>query len=214
MKKTNKKIDFSRGYKQKSHARYKMSYIFLTNFEEKDVSTLIMVTFTMMCTTFAMSVVTFIMAMVVFSKPISHENYNVTYSNVTQETDVSQETEAEEAEAEAEEAEAEAEATVETVAPVAPVAPVPQVPRVVLYRAAENADEIIIREHSHKTSGKQQITAIVRFLQENGPSTKQAISNAMVNLGENYSGGSSQRIRPTVSKWLYPNLHKGCISTN
>jgi hypothetical protein len=192
-----------------------MSYIFLTNFEEKDVSTLIMVTFTMMCTTFAMSVVTFIMAMVIFSKPISHEHYNVTYSNVTEaepepepEPEADAETEgAEEAEAE----EAEAEGTVETVAPVAPM---PQVPRVVLYRAAENADEIIIREHSHKTSGKQQITAIVRFLQENGPSTKQAISNAMVNLGENYSGGSSQRIRPTVSKWLYPNLHKGCISTN
>ena len=164
-------------------------------FNEKGVRELLIAICFMTGATFMISLATFIVTIVNLND--SHPQITSVEENMEEVQDVEQ---AEEAEAQEEVEQADS--------PVVPV------PLLTLYRAAENANEIIIREHSMKRTGKQQITAIVRFLQENGPSTKQAISNAMVNLGENYSGGSTQRIRPTVSKWLYPNLNKGCIISN
>ena len=182
-----------------------MSYIedILKQFEEKDMINLCVATFILSTATFAVSLATFVITIVSLSK-VSQPSHKVPVE--VQEVQVQELEEAEEAE-EVDEAE-------ETQEHAEEVPPVPQAPHDTLYTAAENADEIITREHAMKRTGKQQITAIVRFLQQNGPSTKKSISNAMVILGVNYSGGSTQRIRPTVSKWLYPNLNKGCIISN
>ena len=177
----------------------------LTQFEEKDVSALLIVTSMMSAASVVISIATFIVTIVNLKG--SHpqvESVELQNSHAA-EVQYIEEAEAEETQ-ETQEVEPQVEAHEQEVPPV--------VPPLTLYTAAENANEIILKEHSMKRTGKQQITAIVRFLQENGPSTKKGISNAMVLLGENYSGGSSQRIRPTVSKWLSPSLHKGCIISN
>ena len=177
----------------------------LTHFEEKDVSALLIVTCMMSAASVVISIATFIVSIVNLksSHPqvASVELQNSEAAEVHLEEAEAEETQ--EVEPQVEEAEAQEQE-------------VPPVVRVIrLYTAAEDADQIINREHNRKREGKQQITAIVRFLHENGPSTKQAIREAMENLGVAYSGGSSQKISYTVKCWLdLPNLHKGCIISN
>jgi len=184
-----------------------MSYIedILKQFEEKDMINLCVATFILSAATFAVSLATFVITIVSLSKVPQPSHEILVEAQELESQDMYESHEVQNSQ-EVDEAEETQEAQ--------EIPPVPQVPHDTLYRAAENADEIIMREHAMKRTGKQQITAIVRFLQQNGPSTKKTISNAMVILGVNYSGGSTQRIRPTVSKWLYSNLNKGCIISN
>ncbi len=202
----------------------------LKNFDTKDVIiTFMMATLVMAFSTFAMSVATFIMVL---------NHTNLYQPQIVAEAEAQAEAEAEaeaeaQAEAEAEvqaeieedaeeddddendndddEAEAEAEAEAEP-----EEEPAVQAPAIKRYSAAVDADQLIIREHRKKhRAGMTQITAIVRFLQENPLSAKEEVCDAMENLGENYTGGSTQPIRRTVSKWLNDHaLHKGCICTN
>jgi len=186
-----------------------MSYIedILKQFEEKDMINLCVATFILSTATFAVSLATFVITIVSLSK-VSQPSHKVPVE--VQEVQVQELEEAEEAEEtqEVEETQEHAEEAQE-------VPPVAHVIRERLYTASEDAYQIITREHNRKREGKHQITAIVRFLHENGPSTKQAIREAMANLGVVYSGGSTQKISYTVKCWLdQPNLHKGCIISN
>lgn len=153
-----------------------------------------------------------IFAMAFSTLTLAVTTFVITFTKDVYEAAVQEEAKPEAEEAEAQEAEAEVEEEDEEAqeAQEAPVAA-----PITMYTAAADADQIIIREHRKKPKGHRQITAIVRFLQENGSSTKDQICDAMTNLGENYTGGSSQRVRFTVSCWLnQPELNKGCISTN
>ena len=175
----------------------------LTHFEEKDVSALLIVTCMMSAASVVISIATFIVTIVNLKgshsqvESVDVQNPEAVEVQHTEEVEA-QETQEVEPQVEAQEQE------------------VPPMVRVIrLYRAAEDADQIITREHTRKRKGLQQITSIVRFLQENGPSTKEAICNAMKALGVTYSGGSSQKVGFTVKCWLnQADLNKGCIISN
>ena len=178
----------------------------LTQFEEKDVSALLIVTSMMSAASVVISIATFIVTIVNLKG--SHpqvESVEVQNSEAA-EVQHTEEAEAEETQ-ETQDSQPQVEAQEQEVPPMVRV--------IRLYRAAEDADQIITRDHTRKRKGLQQITSIVRFLQENGPSTKEAICNAMKALGVTYSGGSSQKVGFTVKCWLnQADLNKGCIISN